>query len=268
MLLTVYNRKEKTLNCLNSLFENKIAKDIYFDVFLTDDGSTDGTVEAVKVLYPKVNILSGDGTLFWNRGMYKAWQEAVLYDKFDFFLWLNDDTILKSDAIERLLRVSKNFETGIIIGSTSEFGTDDRVSYGGRKFERNYPLIQPDKDKVVSCDTFNGNIVLIPNEVQKRIGILDPYFRHSFGDIEYGLRARLNGVSSYIAPGVFGYCSRDKVVPIFRKKGVSLIKRYQLLYSPLGFNPKEDFYLNIRYFPLYKSIYWFIKLHINVWFTK
>lgn len=43
-----------------------------FDVFLVDDESTDGTSEAIKSEFPEVSIIKGDGSLFWNRGMYTA----------------------------------------------------------------------------------------------------------------------------------------------------------------------------------------------------
>ncbi len=268
VLLTVHNRKKKTLGCLSNLFLNVSNSNASVDVFLTDDGSTDGTREAIYQDYPQVRVIIGDGNLYWNRGMHLAWRKALSDGEYDYFLWLNDDTILKNNAIFELLRMSKNHQNAIIVGSTSEYGNEVRISYGGRKCERNFPLIQPDKEKALPCDTFNGNIVLVPRHVQKKVGILDPYFRHSFGDIEYGLRAKRHGVSSFIAPGVLGTCERDKPVPIFRKKGIPLIKRYKLLYTPLGFNPQEDFYLNKKYFSLVNSIWWFIKVHINVLFTK
>ena len=48
-LLTCHNRKEKTLKCLNSITAQHIPKQVgKIDVFLVDDGSTDGTSEAVK----------------------------------------------------------------------------------------------------------------------------------------------------------------------------------------------------------------------------
>lgn len=50
ILLTVYNRKEKTLICLDSL-KNSVAQrngnSIIIDVYLTDDASTDGTLIAI-----------------------------------------------------------------------------------------------------------------------------------------------------------------------------------------------------------------------------
>lgn len=261
VIMTVHNRCAQTIACLQKLSEEKQQCDIY----LTDDGCTDGTAAAVRNGFPQVTIVEGDGTLFWNRGMRKAWEVAARRD-YDFYLWLNDDTTLLKDALSRLLALSTaKGNQSIIVGSTQNLAKE--LSYGGRKANRKHSFIKPLLDKEIECDTFNGNIVLIPNSVFKVLGYNDSYFHHSFGDIEYGLRAKKNGIISYIAPGYYGICERNNPVPLFRRKQYSLCKRYKLLYSPLGFNPKEDFHLNKMYYPLYLCILWFIKLHINVLFT-
>lgn len=77
VLLTVHNRKEKTLRCLQNLFKQEIPADYLIDVYLTDDGCTDGTPEAIRAQYPQVHIIKGNGNLFWNRGMYTAWEAAT-----------------------------------------------------------------------------------------------------------------------------------------------------------------------------------------------
>lgn len=64
VLLTVFNRKDKTLKCLQHLFNQLPIEGYSIDVYLTDDGCTDGTPEAVKEQYPQVNIIHGDGNLF------------------------------------------------------------------------------------------------------------------------------------------------------------------------------------------------------------
>ena len=264
VLLTVHNRKEKTLNCLRALHKNE-EMGIQLDVFLTDDGCTDGTVQAVLNEFPTTHIICGDGNLYWNRGMLSAWKVAVKNHP-DYYLWLNDDTILKTDAIERLLGISSKLgDRSIVVGSTSD--NKGHLSYGGRRNDKKHTLITPDMERAVECSTFNGNIVLIPSYVFNQVGFNDPYFHHSFGDIEYGLRAGMLGVKSYIAPGFYGICERNNPIPLFRRKQYPLWKRYRLLYSPLGFNPLEDFHLNKKYYPLYKAVIWFIRLHINVLFA-
>jgi GT2 family glycosyltransferase len=69
VLLTVFNRKEKTKTCLQALFSQELAGEACIEVFLTNDGCTDGTPEMVKTLFPQAHLVEGDGQLFWNRGM-------------------------------------------------------------------------------------------------------------------------------------------------------------------------------------------------------
>ena len=85
--MTVYNRRDITIQCLNRLYANTFDKSKYqLRVYLTNDGCTDGTKEAVESLFPNICIVDGDGSLFWNRGMYVAWKEAVK-EKYDYYLW-------------------------------------------------------------------------------------------------------------------------------------------------------------------------------------
>ena len=79
ILLTCHNRKPLTDRCLNSIFNN-IPKRAIIDVYLVDDGCTDGTSEMIRIKYPAVKLLHGDGNLFWNRGMHRAFSEAVKGD--------------------------------------------------------------------------------------------------------------------------------------------------------------------------------------------
>ena len=63
-----------------------------------DDASTDGTSDAVRQTYPQVKIFSGDGNLFWNGGMWGVFSEAMK-DEPDYYLWLNDDTIIYPETV-------------------------------------------------------------------------------------------------------------------------------------------------------------------------
>ena len=85
VLITCHNRKAKTVACLHALFANDLPKDYSLEIFLVDDGSTDGTEQAVRGRYPKVNIIKGDGNLYWNGGMRVAFADAI-EQGFDIFL--------------------------------------------------------------------------------------------------------------------------------------------------------------------------------------
>ena len=86
-ILTCHNRKKKTLTCLADLMNQDEISKVDLHVYLVDDGSTDGTSDAVKQKFPQVNILQGDGTLYWNGGMRFAFSIAKKSD-YDYYLWL------------------------------------------------------------------------------------------------------------------------------------------------------------------------------------
>ena len=49
VLMTCYNRREKTLACLDALQKTSVSSgDIQLSIYLTDDGCSDGTAEAVR----------------------------------------------------------------------------------------------------------------------------------------------------------------------------------------------------------------------------
>lgn len=60
ILITCHNRKNKTLKCLKHLSEQNINLDIY----LVDDGCTDGTSDAVKRNFPMLLLFKGMETYF------------------------------------------------------------------------------------------------------------------------------------------------------------------------------------------------------------
>lgn len=215
-LLTCHNRRVETLECLKALYEQILPSFVKLSVYLVDDGSTDGTSESVRHLFPHVNLIAGDGQLFWNRGMRVAIEEAMKHD-YDHYLWINDDTILYPNAIQSLIEMNHKLEAhyennSILVGSVCDPETKI-FTYGG-VYKSN--LFHPLKFKKVipngtiqSCDTMNGNCVLIPRHVIQKIGNLDPSFSHRFGDFDYGLRARESGFRIWATPAFLGECSRN-----------------------------------------------------------
>jgi len=152
----------------------------------------------------------------------------------------------------------------IIVGSTCSVLNKQLTTYGGREGKK---VIQNDGE-IKECLTFNGNFVLIPNSVYFSLGNLDFKFRHSFGDIEYGMRAIKNKINIYIAPNHIGTCEpHDSIIECFSPK-VLFLRRFKHFYSPLGMNPWEFFYLKNKYEGLFMAIKVLITTHIRVIFPK
>lgn len=253
-LLTCFNRKDKTLACLQSLF--RILPDV--DVYVTNDGCTDGTPEAIRMLFPSVKIIEGTGNLFWSRGMHRSWSEAIK-GNYDFYLWLNDDIELYPDFFDELMTCYKiGGNDSVIVGIIKNIA-DGTIIYGGT--DDTGKLIQetatPQKIK-----NMNGNVVLVPKCVVERIGIIDPVFWHDIGDVDYGLTAQKNGIKVLSTrKAVAGGYSNGKFCRV-RKWNTSIVKRFKKLYSPLGSNPNIAFYFYKKHQGILKAVTFYIYLHV------
>ena len=141
VILTVHNRLDKTVACLNAVF-NQREKYSFFnvDVFLTDDGSTDDTSKILRNRFSAkpLHILSGNGNLYWNGGMINSWKAAIEHGGYDGYLWLNNDTIVLPNLWNELEQADeysrKQFgKGGIYVGSTKDPLTGE-FTYGGFEF--------------------------------------------------------------------------------------------------------------------------------------
>lgn len=244
VLLTVHNRREKTLRCLQSLFRQKLPLGYGMDVYLTDDGCTDGTPEAVAAQFPQVVIINGNGNLFWNRGMYAAWDRAAKEKDYDYYLWLNDDTFVYDFTLASLLNAAiETCSAAIIVGATQS--TDKtQHTYGGRLSDGQLP--KP-CGKLQQIRYFNGNIVLIPKSVYMSLGNLDYYFMHSKGDYDYGMRANKAGIKMFQAGEYLGECDLHPSLDKWCDPTVPFKERWKMLHRPNGMPPKEIYYLNLRH---------------------
>lgn len=264
VIITCFNRKEKTIRCLTLLHNaTKKVVNVKLDIFLLDDGCTDGTGEAVTKLFPNINLIKGDGNLFWNRGMNKVWKEAYKVNP-DFYLWLNDDTFLFENSLNSLLFSSLEKDNQAIIVGTTESEVDGLLTYGGRK-ER-LELLEPTVD-LQECYHFNGNVVLIPNSVFQKVGYLDDNFHHAIGDFDYGLRARKQNIKLFVSSSVSGTCERHNSFPKWCQAENPLNKRLAALYtSTCDCNPRQLYIFNNRHYGLLKAVSSIFSIHLRLLF--
>lgn len=214
-VMACHDRRDRTLACLASL-TRQTGHDAAVSAVVVDDGSTDGTAEAVERHHPWATVVRGRGDLWWNGGMRVAIAEAVSGHDPDHLWWLNDDTELDDDALSTLLATHRAWPTPgpgpIVVGSTRDPVTG-ALTYGGvvrpdRWRPMLFELVPPAADPR-PAETMNGNCVLVPGPVARVVGELDPSYRHAMGDYDYGLRAREHGIDVVVAPGTIGTCARN-----------------------------------------------------------
>ena len=242
ILITCFNRKNTTLSCIQKILESN-CQNFTIDIFVVDGGSSDGTVLAIIEKYPSINIEVCNG-LFWNRGMIAAWENACATGiSYDGFLLLNDDVSIHKEALNELVQIVSKWEgKKIAVGFTVSPSTGN-VSYGGLKrrtrFSRlGFELTKDNRDEIL---TMNGNCVLVPSMVYAKIGMLNPRFQHSFGDIDYGLRVTKVGLGIELTKNpVANLEVNDALYSSSRKMGLREI--YSLVNDPKGLPINEWFY--------------------------
>lgn len=264
VLMTCHNRREKTLACLKALFASNLSGACHLDVFLVEDGCTDGTEDAVSRNYPEVNVIHGTGHLYWAGGMRLAWREAAK-GNYDYYLWLNDDTLIYPNAILALLESALRSNSEAIICATVVSGITGKVTYGG-KMRTDRDCIVPN-GKLTRCEIVNGNCLLVPRSVYELLGPIDHCFIHAIGDWDYGLRAAASGIQCFVTAEAHGTCEANPHLPNWCRKEIPLQQRLISLYSPLASaQPKPYFIFVKRHYGLMSAIRQLITMHVRVLF--
>jgi GT2 family glycosyltransferase len=269
VLITCHNRKEKTSKCLSHLYDQRGLNEYFqIELFLVDDGSTDGTSIEIKDKFPLVNIIHGNGNLFWNKGMTLAWQTAADSKDFDYYMWLNDDTFLDPTGLLELIKtytIATSFEHREVIitaACRSDFN-NDVFSYGGRNEEG--PVIP--NGTLQSCKYINGNCVLVPKAVYKILGNLSEDYTHGIGDFDYGLRALQIGFKCFTTKDYIATCEPNSEIAGWCNPNLSLLKRWSLFHSPKGLNIREYNFFRKRFWGK-KWIFFTVKAYFKMLFPR
>ena len=130
VVIAVHNRHAITLRCLELLAQQVCT---VFRVTVVDDGSSDGTSEAIRDHFPQVDVLRGDGSLWWagatNLGIRHALSRSA---PADYILMLNDDVEFDADYLAGMERCAMT-HPGCLIGSLTVYGEDpERVFWCGQ----------------------------------------------------------------------------------------------------------------------------------------
>lgn len=189
IILPVHNRREITLRCLAGLEATGVLA--WARAVVVDDGSTDGTGDAVRARFPEVRVLTGSGDLWWG-GAIRLGMEEALREGADFLVWLNDDCQPEAGTL-RLL-VDHAARTGGMAAGWAGTPSGDR--YGAYRKTRQglRPVEVPGPGGSVPCDAAAGNCVVFARAVVDAVGLPDAAsLPHSLLDVDYTLSATRRG---------------------------------------------------------------------------
>ena len=91
-----YKTKDLTINAINSVIEK--TEGLEYEIFVVDNNSQDGSIEAIKQKYPNINIIKN----VVNAGFGAANNLAIKQAKGKYILCLNTDILLVNNAIKTM----------------------------------------------------------------------------------------------------------------------------------------------------------------------
>ena len=112
VIIVNYNTREHLLKCLESvqLQDKKISGNIY----IIDNGSADGSVEAVKQRYPAINIIRNEHNTGFAHAVNQGLKQAA---KHKYHLIVNTDVVLADDYLKKLSDFMDSYPgVGIVTG--------------------------------------------------------------------------------------------------------------------------------------------------------
>jgi len=215
VLIPTFNRwkqSELSISCvIRDDYKNK-------EIILIDDGSKDGTQNNCKELFPVVEILSGDGNLWWS-GAINLGMETALQRNPDCIIWLNDDNQVEPQTITRMI------ESHIRCGPRSVICARTKsLETGHDEWVGEPPRWHPDFGKWTAPDLSQPDVpiehppggrgVLIPTECFREIGLIDQKnFPHYWADHDFHYRAMKAGYKYYLATDAVVWNSPNRKRP-------------------------------------------------------
>ncbi|MGH7180980.1 MAG: glycosyltransferase family 2 protein, partial [Nitrospiraceae bacterium] len=202
-----YNTMEILLDCLSSVQAH--TRTIAYEVIVVDNDSQDGTVAAIKNIYPEMRIIANPD----NRGFAKAVNQALAVSRGRHILLLNSDTIVRDQSLTTMVAyLDAHFDVGAV--SCKQWTGDGHLNqtcfpfpsirdhlFYSALFQRLAPTMQAAAaaTHAVDCmqsqdvDWANGACLMVRRSLLLQLGGLDEAFFMYFEDVDLCRRLRQQG---------------------------------------------------------------------------
>ncbi len=236
----VHNRRDITLQCLKSI-SNLNSEGLNIGVVILDDGSTDGTSEAIREQFPNVDVVHGTGDLWFTEGTNVAVRGALEKDP-KYILQINDDQVFDADSLRYMVETAERYPRTVVGSLLLLWDVPHRLfqtapvwdTWAGGWRHWYSQTIWTIPQRPWKVDIIVGNCVLVPVAAINEHGLMNSKRYPNFGDAEYTPRLKRAGWQLVIDPRARVFCQPN--TPPSRLSKMSLRKMYDNLIGDLGKN--------------------------------
>lgn len=210
IVIVNWNTRALLLDCLASVFA--LVREMRFEVFLVDNASSDGSVEAVREQYPQVNIIQNEKNL----GFAAANNKALRIMQGKYALLLNTDTVLTEGSLATLLRYMENHEeVGMACGQLLNADGSKQNSIANFPsllgllcnetvlrllFPRRFPSKRQEYTEPIEVESCIGACLMVRKAAMDAVGLLDERYFFFMEETDWAFAMHKAGWKSCFVP--------------------------------------------------------------------
>lgn len=210
IVIVNWNTKILLLDCLASVY--KTVKNISMEIWVVDNASSDGSMDAVQRFYPDTKIIQNSKNL----GFAAANNRAFKRMRGRYALLLNTDTVLTEGAVETIYNFMEHHpDVGMACGqllnqdgskqnSFANFPSLAALIFGEALLQVLFPKKYPSKrnvgSKPMEVDSCIGACMMVRGEAMEAVEWLDESFFFFFEETDWAYRMKQAGWKVYMVP--------------------------------------------------------------------
>ncbi|MBF0547488.1 MAG: glycosyltransferase family 2 protein [Candidatus Riflebacteria bacterium] len=205
-VMLTWNQKEMTLSGLESLSKLKDPKPV---VLLVDNGSRDGTVEAVREKFPGVQILALPENIGFCAANNRGAEFLLKNSEIQYLLFLNNDIEIEPETVSLLEKFMDSHPSAAICGPLIYYYNPKDIIWaaGGRIFtdlmwfpphlkgKKNPGLIKPRQ-----VDYIHGCSIMVKRSAIEQYGLFDERLFIYHDEVDLCLRLKKAGYEVWLVP--------------------------------------------------------------------
>lgn len=211
VIIINWNTRDLLLQCIDSIY--RTIKNLSFEIWVVDNGSSDDSVDAVKSKFPDVMIIENKENL----GFAKANNQAFRKMNGRYAVLLNSDTMLTDGATETIVKfMNENSKIGICGGQLLNADGTKQNSMANipnlatellnksllrRLFPEKYPGKELDFKKPVEVESIIGAYMIVRKDAINDVGLMDEDYFFFFEETDWCLRMKKKGWMIFHHPG-------------------------------------------------------------------
>jgi len=196
VIISTYNRREALIETLKALSRQGVPRESY-EVVVVDDGSTDGTWDAVKAITLPCAIQAFRHST--NRGVSAGRNLAIENARGRYLILLSDDLIVPEDFIAVHIKTLNRFPGHWVVGGFRQLPSLRASPFGRYLDDLEESFTEARKVRVIDRNIWELNWptarnLSLPREALDKTGLFDEKFRVTCEDQDLAHRARQVGI--------------------------------------------------------------------------